>query len=82
MRPIALSRKNFLIAGCHEAAQHGAILFSLFGCCLKNNVNPYQWLVDVLTRLSDCKQSELDDLLPHKWKPVTINKSVFESLLA
>jgi transposase len=73
MRPIALSRKNFLFAGCHEAAQHGAILFSLFACCLKNEVNPNHWLVDVLTRLPDCKQSELEDLLPHKWKSININ---------
>ena len=82
MRPIALSRKNFLFAGCHEAAQHGAILFSLFGCCLKNNVNPYHWLVDVLNRLPDCKKSELDDLLLHKWKPLINNLPVFESTLS
>jgi hypothetical protein len=73
MRPIALSRKNFLFAGCHEAAQHGAMLFSLFGCCLKHDVNPYEWLVDVLVRLPDCKQSELDDLLPHRWKELKKN---------
>jgi transposase len=82
MRPIALARKNFLFAGCHEAAQNGAILFSLFGCCLKNNVNPYHWLVDVLNRLPDCKKSELDDLLPHKWKPLFNNQPVFESTLS
>ncbi len=58
------------------------MLFSLFGCCLKNNVNPYQWLVDVLNRLPDSKQSELDDLLPHKWKPPNNKQPVLETLYA
>jgi len=74
MRPIALSRKNFLFAGCHEAAQRGAMLFSLFACCLQNDVNPSLWLIDVLERLPDCKQSELDGLLPHNWAKSHINQ--------
>ncbi len=31
-------------------------------------INPRAWLTDVLTRLPECKQSELEELLPHKWK--------------
>jgi transposase len=68
IRPVALGRKNYLFAGSHEAAQRAAMIYSFLGTCKMNNINPYQWLTDVLTRISDCKQSQLDMLLPSNWK--------------
>lgn len=67
IRPIAIGRKNYLFAGSHEGAERMAMMYSFLGTCKINNVEPMQWLTDVLTRISDCKTSQLDLLLPHLW---------------
>ncbi len=51
IRPLALGRKNYLFCGNHDAAENAAIMYSLFGCCKANDVNPREWLTDVLTRI-------------------------------
>jgi len=68
IRPVALGRKNYLFAGSHEAAQRAAIIYSLLGSCKKNEVNPADWLTDVLNRLPNHKANRLEELLPHNWK--------------
>lgn len=69
IRPVALSRKNFLFAGSHNAAQHIALLFGLLGSCKLHNINPKEWLTDVITKLPSYPVKKLEDLLPHRWKP-------------
>jgi len=68
VRPIAIGRKNYLFAGSHEAAQRAAILYSLLNTCTLHDVNPREWLVDVLTRIDAIPQEELYTLLPQHWK--------------
>lgn len=69
IRPVALGRKNYLFAGSHEGAERAAMMYSFLGTCKINNIEPMLWLTDVLTRISDCKISQLDQLLPHLWSP-------------
>ena len=66
IRPIALGRKNYLFAGSHQAAARAGIIYSFITCCKKNNIDPYKWLEDTLTKLPDTKKSELYKLLPIK----------------
>jgi len=71
IRPLALGRKNYLFCGNHDAAENAAIMYSLFGCCKANDVNPREWLTDVLTRIPAYNNDyslDLADLLPHNWK--------------
>lgn len=68
IRPLALGRKNYLFCGNHEAARHTAIIYSLLGTCKLNNVNPTEWLTDVLNQIQDCKNTQLHKLLPAEWK--------------
>lgn len=69
IRPIALGRKNYLFAGTHQSAQNAAMVYSLFATCKKHNVNPQQWLTDVLGKLNDPSyEGRFSDLLPHRWK--------------
>lgn len=68
IRPVALGRKNYLFAGSHEAAQRAAMIYSFLGSCKKNDVNPSDWLTDVLGRLPNHKANRLEELLPHNWK--------------
>ena len=67
VRPLALGRKNYLFCRTHEAAYHTAIIYSLLGSCKLWDINPEEWLTDVFNRIGDCKQSKLEELLPHKW---------------
>lgn len=40
IRPIALSRKNFLFCGNHQAAENTAMICSLLASCKESKVNP------------------------------------------
>jgi transposase len=64
IRPVALGRKNYLFAGSHEAAQYAAMIYSFLGTCKINNVEPYSWLKETLTRIPDHSIQKLDELLP------------------
>lgn len=77
MRPIALSRKNFLFCQDHESAEYTAVISSLLSCCKEADVNPRQWLNDVISRLPYYNQpksgNDLTELLPVYWKPLSNN---------
>jgi hypothetical protein len=68
IRPVALGRKNYLFAGSHEAAQRTAVIYSFLACCKRNQVNPMEWLLDILTRMPEHKANRLPELLPHNWQ--------------
>ena len=71
IRPLSIGRKNFMFCGNHDAAENAAIMYSLFGCCKASDVNPREWLTDVLTRIPEYNGNydlDLADLLPHKWQ--------------
>lgn len=69
LRLIALGRKNFLFVGHDEGGKNLAILQSLVSSCIANDVNPQEYLSDVLMRVQTHPQSRIDELLPHRWKP-------------
>jgi len=71
IRPLALGRKNYMFCGNHDAAENAAIIYSLLGSCAALDVNPREWLTDVLTRIPYYNKDyslDLADLLPHNWK--------------
>jgi hypothetical protein len=71
IRPIALSRKNFLFCGNHQAAEHTAIICSLLASCKGVGLNPREWLNDVIAKLpyycQPGKTKNLKELLPAYW---------------
>lgn len=69
IRPVAVGRKNYLFCGSHESAQRAAIIYSLLGTCKLHNINPQDWLNDVLIKLPSRKANNIDDLLPQNWNP-------------
>jgi len=71
IRPVALGRKNWLFAGSPEGAHRAALFYSLFGTCKIHGINPFEYLSDILNRISDCKMLDLDQLLPINWKPLS-----------
>jgi hypothetical protein len=66
-----LGRKNYLFCGNHDAAENAAIMYSLLGCCKACDVNPREWLTEVLSKIpvyNNDYSLDLADLLPHNWK--------------
>lgn len=68
VRPVAIGRKNYLFCGSHEAAGRAAMVYSLFATCRLHNINPYEWLKDVLQRMHLYTTQNIHELLPQNWK--------------
>lgn len=71
IRPITLGRKNYLFCGNHEAAANMSVVCSLLATCKAHDVNPRDYLNDIIARMPYHKKAtheELLTLLPHKWK--------------
>ena len=69
LRIIALGRKNFLFVGHEEAGQNLAILQTITSTCRLHNVDPYEYIKDVLIRIQTHPASKIDELLPQNWTP-------------
>ena len=69
MRPVAISRKNWLFAGSERGGRAAAVALSLIETARLNGLEPYAYLRDVLTRLPGQRMDRLDELLPMNWKP-------------
>ena len=69
IRPIAIGRNNWLFAGSLRAGQRAAAVMSLIQSAKLNGHDPYAYLKDVLTRLPTQLNSQIEELLPHRWRP-------------
>ncbi len=70
IRPWALGRRNWLFIGSQLAGERAAVVMSLLQSAKLNGHEPWAYLKDVLTRLPTQLNSQIDELLPHKWQPV------------
>ena len=71
IRPITLGRKNYLFCGDHEAAVSMSVVCSLLATCKAHEVNPRDYLNDVIARMPYMQKATNDELLqmlPQKWK--------------
>jgi transposase len=73
LRGIAIGRRNWLFLGNDRGGRAAAIHFSLIASCLRNNVEPFGYLRDLLTRLPTllpgASRDTLRSLLPDRWQP-------------
>jgi len=68
IRPVALTRKNALLAGCDQGAANWAAVASLIETYKLNGVDPQAYIEDVLTKLVNLwPASRIDDLMPWAW---------------
>jgi hypothetical protein len=68
IRPVTLSKKNFLFVGSERGGETAAIFMSLISTCKANKVNPFEYLKDVLSRINSHPHKRLTELLPQNWK--------------
>ena len=70
-RPTKIGAKNWMFIGHPDAGQKSAIIYSLLQTCTIHNINPYDYLTDVLAKLipHDGRPPEatLEKLLPQNW---------------
>ncbi|MGJ7531465.1 IS66 family transposase [Variovorax sp. GB1P17] len=71
IRPWAMGRRAWLFAGSELAGQRAAIVMSLVQSARLCGHDPHAYLKDVLERLPTHLNSRIDDLLPHRWQPLT-----------
>ena len=65
----AMTRKNFLFAGSDAGGQRAAVAYTILACCQLAEVNPVEYLADVLPRLMQpIRICDVPDLLPARWK--------------
>ena len=68
IRPIACGRRNWLFCWTELGAEHVGIIQSLISTCRMHDINPYDYLVDVLQRVSTHPASRIEELTPRRWK--------------
>ena len=69
LRVVALGRKNFLFVHSEDAGNELALLYSLVVSCTRLDLNPVEYLADVLDRIDKTADDHLRDLLPDRWTP-------------
>ena len=68
LREYVIGRKNWLFFGSVEAARGSAIIMSVLSSARRHGLNEWEYLVDVLHRLSDLPSlAAIRELLPDRW---------------
>ena len=68
LRGVALGRKSWLFAGSERGGERAAAMYTLIVTAEMNDIDPQDWLADVLARLLDMPVSRVPELLPWNWK--------------
>jgi transposase len=68
LRPIPMGRKNWLFCWSEVGAEAVATLQSLIVTCRLHDLDPYDYLVDVLQRIDRHPASQVHLLTPRLWK--------------
>lgn len=67
IKPMVLSRRNWLFAGSEEGGQTAATIMSIIETCKRLGINPFAYMKDVLTRFPSATTAQIDDFLPDRW---------------
>jgi transposase len=67
IRAVAIGRNNWTFFGSDNGGNTAAVLRSFVASCQRNDVDPFSWLKDVLSRIADHPITQLAELLPHNW---------------
>jgi transposase len=82
LRRVAVGRKNWLFAGSDEGAERACVLYSLIASCKQHDVNPFDYLRDVLVRVSEHPARDVLALSPKDWKKPAENLDAPRSVAA
>ena len=74
LRGVALGRKNYLFAGSNEGGERAAVLYSVVESCKRHDLDPFEYLRDVLGRIGDVPTKKVKDLMPAAWKAARLEQ--------
>ena len=69
IRPLAMTRKNYLFAGSDSGGIRAAAMYTIIETAKMSRLDPEAYLRDVLARIADHPINRIGDLLPWNWKP-------------
>jgi transposase len=75
IRPTAVGRKRWLFIGHPQAGWRSAVIYSMLISARRRGLNPQYYLTEILGRLPSTKITEINQLLPGRWKPSSANTS-------
>jgi transposase len=67
IRPTAIGKKNWLFFGDAGTGQRSAIIYTLIECCRRRRQDPFAYLRDILTRLPNMTNRQIQDVTPAAW---------------
>lgn len=68
IRPLVVGRKNWLFAGSHAGGERAAVIYSIIETCKMHDINPFDYLRDILNAIPNTLQQNIRQLLPYHWK--------------
>ena len=68
IKPIVIGRKNWMFIGSEAAAKRTAVLLTLVNTCKAHQVNPFEYLRDVIERVNTHPAKRVEELTPRLWK--------------
>jgi transposase len=68
LRHVAVGRKNWMFAGSYQGGERAAVLYSLLMTCRHLEMDPLEYMTDVLGRIRTQDPSRMEDLTPMVWK--------------
>jgi len=69
VRPSVVGRRRWLFIGHPDAGWRSAVVYTIIQSCRRFEINPQEYLIDVLSRLPTMTNHQVKDLLPSRWKP-------------
>ena len=78
MKYVSMGKKAWLFYGSDEGGKNNAIVSSIISTCRRHGVEPWAYLTDVVQRLAENPEANLEELLPYNWKPRTEDAKVAE----
>ena len=67
IRPLTIGRKNWLFVGSEDGGKASATILSLAQTCRNLEINPQEYLEDVLRRIMGHPAKQINELLPDNW---------------
>ena len=69
IRPLAMTRKNYLFAGSDSGGARAAAMYTLIETAKLNGLDPEGYLRNVIARIADHPINRIAELLPWNWRP-------------
>ena len=69
MKRVAINRKNSLFFGSDKGGEDAEVFMSLISTCRRHAVDPWRYLTDVIEKLTEDPDRDIEQLLPHTWVP-------------